>query len=179
MKYLAISGSLRQASNNSALLRAAASLTPAGVHIELYTELGDLPLFNPDIEDQAPPVIARLRAQLNAADSVLIASPEYAHGVTGAMKNALDWMVGCEAFVNKPVVLFNTSPRATHAQASLRETLQVMSAMIIDEASISLPILGSKLDEAGMTTHPEIARLIRNALGELQAALQRTRTNAT
>ena len=108
MKILAISGSLRAASYNTALLRATARLSPKETQVELYGELGHLPLFNPDIETTDPPVISRLRELLIAADGVIIASPEYAHGVTGALKNALDWMVGCEAFVNKPVVLFNT-----------------------------------------------------------------------
>jgi len=91
-----------------------------------------LPLFNPDIEATGPTFIARFRAQLIAADAVLIASPEYVHGVTSAMKNALDWMVGCEAFVNKPVALLNASPRAVHAIASLNETVTVMSALIVE-----------------------------------------------
>lgn len=105
MKILAISGSLRAASLNSALLRAIARLAPPDISVQLFADLGDLPLFNPDIEATDPPVVARFRAQLLAADAVLIASPEYAHGITGAMKNALDWMVGSQVFVNKPVAL--------------------------------------------------------------------------
>ena len=170
-KILAISGSLRSASLNAALLRAAACVTPAGMHLELFDGLGTLPLFNPDIEATDPPAVANFRARLRAADGVLIASPEYAHGVTGAMKNALDWMVGCETFVNKPVALLNASPRAVHAQASLKETLTTMSARIVDEASITLPILGAKLDEAGIASHPEISAALREALIAFQAAI--------
>ena len=114
------------------------------ISIDLYSEIGKLPLFNPDIEDSNIPVVARLRDQLVAADGVLIASPEYAHGVTGTMKNALDWMVGCEAFVEKPVALLNASPRAVHAQAALKESVAVMSAYIVEEASITVPVLGNK-----------------------------------
>lgn len=171
VRILAVSGSLRSASLNTALLRAAARLAPPGMRIELFGELGLLPLFNPDIEATDPPAVANFRARLLAADGVLIASPEYAHGVTGAMKNALDWMVGCETFVNKPVALLNASPRAVHAQASLKETLATMSARIVDEASITVPILGARLDEAGIASHPEIAAALREALMAFQTAI--------
>lgn len=178
MKILAISGSLRATSNNTMLLRAAARLAPAGVSVELFRDLGNLPLFNPDIEATDPPVVAGLRAQLVAADAVVIASPEYAHGITGVMKNALDWMVGCEAFVNKPVALLNASPRAVHAQAALKETITVMSAQIVEEASITVPLLGLRLDEAGIVSHPEISRALREALQALHSATLRLRPEA-
>lgn len=89
------------------------------IDVELFGDLRNLPLFNPDIEATQLAVVARFRERLIAADAVIIASPEYAHGVTGSIKNALDWMVGCEAFVNKPVALLNASPRA-HTQHSRR-----------------------------------------------------------
>ena len=117
MKILAISGSLRKASLNTTLLRAVARIAPPEIEVALFSGLGELPLFNPDIEAPEPAPVLALREHILAADALLIASPEYAHGVTGAMKNALDWMVGNESFVNKPVGLLNASPRATHAQA--------------------------------------------------------------
>lgn len=164
VRILAISGSLRATSLNSALLRAVAGLAPADIYIELFTELGNLPLFNPDLEITDLPPVAHFHARLLEADGVIIASPEYAHGVTGVMKNALDWMVGSEAFVNKPVALLNASPRATIAQASLKETLTVMSAQVVEAASITLPIIGSNLDELGIAAHPSISTSIREAL---------------
>jgi len=171
MKILAISGSLRAASLNSALMRAVARLAPPDISVQLFADLGDLPLFNPDIEASDPPVVARFRAQLLAADAVLIASPEYAHGITGAMKNALDWMVGSEAFVNKPVALLNASPRAVHAQASLKEIITMMSARIVEEASITVPILGANLDEEGIVIHPTVSIALRQMLTTLQAGI--------
>jgi len=164
IRILAISGSLRAASLNSALLRAVAGLAPSNIYIELFTELGNLPLFNPDLEIADLPPVAHFHARLLEADGVIIASPEYAHGVTGVIKNALDWMVGSEAFVNKPVALLNASPRATIAQASLKETLVVMSAQVVEAASITLPIIGSNLDELGIAAHPSISTSIREAL---------------
>lgn len=171
MKILAISGSLRAASLNSALLRAVARLAPADISVVLYRGLGDLPLFNPDIEASEPSPVANLRMQIVSADALLIASPEYAHGVTGVMKNALDWMVGCEAFVHKPVALLNASPRAVHAQAALRETVTMMSACIVDEASITVPILGSNLSEDEIVLHPVISASLLKALIALSAAV--------
>jgi len=171
MKILAISGSLRAASLNSALLRAVVRLAPADISVVLYHGLGDLPLFNPDIEASDPLPVANLRTQIISADALIIASPEYAHGVTGAMKNALDWMVGCEALVDKPVALLNASPRAVHAQSALRETLSTMSARIAEKASITVPILGSNLSEDEIVFHPEISASLLAALVELHAAV--------
>lgn len=169
MKILAISGSLRKASLNTALLRAVARIAPPGIEVVLYRGLGDLPLFNPDIEATEPAPVTALREQIMAADALLIASPEYAHGVTGAIKNALDWMVGNESFVDKPVASLNASPRATHAQAALRETISTMSARLVDEASITVPILGSGLSEYEIAQHPEIKPALIAALLSLKA----------
>jgi len=166
MRILAISGSLRRASSNTALLRAAASLAPEGVEVVAYAGLGDLPHFNPDLEEAEPlpPSVADLRAQVRAADGLLISSPEYAHGVPGVMKNALDWLVGGEEFIWKPVALLNASPRSTHAQASLIETITTMSGRVVAEASIALPLLGRKIDEAGIVADPELSSALRAAL---------------
>lgn len=174
MHILGISGSLRQASLNTALLRAVMRIAPAEITVTLYRDLGELPLFNPDIETPEPVAVASLRQQIVAADAVLIASPEYAHGITGVMKNALDWMVGNESFVYKPVALLNASPRATHAQAALRETLSTMSAQIIDQACITLPILGAGLSEDEIVQHPSFRPQLLAALFAIRDALSDT-----
>lgn len=171
MKVLAISGSLRAASINSGLLRTVARLAPPEIEVSACIVVGELPLFNPDLETQVPPSVARLRAQVAAADALLIASPEYAHGVTGAIKNALDWLVSCEAFVNKPVAVLNASPRAHHADAALRETLKTMSAVIVEAASLTIPLLGTNIAEADMADTPAIAHAVREVLGALYAAV--------
>jgi chromate reductase len=174
-RILAISGSLRRASCNTMLLRASAALAPAGVDIHVYGGLGDLPLFNPDLEGNEPASVKELCTQLRAVDGVLIASPEYAHGVTGAMKNALDWLVGTEVFVDKPVALFNASPRATLAQAALTETVRVMAAYLVAEASITVALLGRNLDQAGIVAHPEIAGALRTAIQVFVRAIEARR----
>lgn len=171
MKILAISGSLRAASINSALLRAAIRLAPPHIEVTLFAGLGDLPLFNPDLELALPAPVARLQAAVAAADALLIASPEYAHGVTGTIKNALDWLVSFEAFVNKPVALLNASPRAHHADAALRETLKTMSAVIVEAASISIPLLGAHLTETGMVESPSVSGAVKQSLAALHGAM--------
>lgn len=161
---LAIAGSLRAASLNTALLRAIATLAPAPFDIRIYPGLGQLPLFNPDLDADSLPAVTGLRDAIIAADVLMLASPEYAHGVSGPMKNALDWMVGNESFIDKPLVLLNASPRATHAQAALRETVRTMSARLIDDACISLPLLGSGLDAEGIAADPALRRAILDML---------------
>ena len=169
MKILAISGSLRAASLNSAMLRAMGRLADKNMEIILYKGMGDLPLFNPDIAASDPAAVAAFREQILFSNALLIASPEYAHGITGVMKNALDWMVSCESFVNKPVAIINTSPRATIANASLREIITTMSAVIIEEASITIPILGARLDEEKIFHHPEISASLTAALAAISS----------
>ena len=172
MRILAISGSLRAVSSNTALLRAVATLAPVDVEIELWKGLGDLPHFNPDLDGEQPfPAVAQFRTSLKAADGVLISSPEYAHGVPGVLKNALDWVVGSGELVGKPVALINASPRATHAQASLIETLSVMTAVVVEEASITIPLLGKTLDENGIASDPSFPVQLRTAIDAFVRAI--------
>src|SRR5436190_18470323 len=165
MKILAISGSLRAASLNTVVLRAASRLAPAGVTIELFEGTGGLPFFNSDLEgEHLPQAVAEFRAAIGAADGLLISSPEYARGVSGVMKNALDWLVGSLEYPNKPVALINTSPRATHALAALTLTLETMSAQLVKEASIALSLLGISNDADSVAANPEFAIPLRRAL---------------
>jgi len=138
MKILGISGSLRTASVNTALLTTAAALTPYGVTLTVYEGLGNLPHFNPELDTEPLPLaVTDFRSQLNSSAGVIISSPEYAHGIPGVLKNALDWLVASGDLYEKPVALFNASPRTSYAQASLAETLTVMTARLIPEASIN------------------------------------------
>jgi NAD(P)H-dependent FMN reductase len=179
MKILALSGSLRAASINSALLRAAARLAPQDMSITLFAGIGHLPLFNPDCENLPPAVVKDFLSSVAEADALLIASPEYAHGVTGAIKNALDWLVGFEPFAGKLVAVLNASPRAHHADDALRETLKTMAAVIDETASVAIPVLGACSDEDAMVSTPAIAGAIEQALKALHAAacLRKTPSN--
>lgn len=171
IRILAVSGSLRKASYNSALIRAMAQLAPSHIHVDVFEHMADVPLFNPDIDVHTQPVVMSLKTALKHADGLLIASPEYAHGISGVLKNALDWLVDGEEFVNMNVALINASPRASHAQAALREVITTMSGRIIESASIALPLLGSELTTQGMIEHPSISQDIRTCLHNFADAL--------
>jgi NAD(P)H-dependent FMN reductase len=173
MKIVAISGSLRSGSSNTAVLRAAARLAPAGVHIVLFEGIAGLPFFNPDLDlAEVPAAVAAFRAVIGNADGLLISSPEYARGVAGVMKNALDWLVASLEFPDKPVVLINTSPRATHALAALRLTLETMSARIVDEACVTLPLLGAANTEDEIVANPMLAEALRQVVTRFAEAVR-------
>ena len=140
MKVIAISGSLRTGSSNLELLRTATALAPQGMHIELWEGAGALPHFNPDLDEGEPPQrVAEFRELLRSADGVIICSPEYAHGVPGSLKNALDWLVSDGTLAGKPVMIVTIAPtRGTFAHAQLAETLRTMSWNVIEEASLML-----------------------------------------
>lgn len=178
MRIIAISGSLRRISSNTTLLRAVGVLAPAGVEVTLYEGLADLPAFNPDLEGAEPSSLLAFRAQLKEADGAFISSPEYAHGVPGSLKNALDWIVGSGELVDKPVAILTASPMATYAQASLRETITVMSARVITEASLTIPLQGKHLDESGIAADPELSPLVLAAITEFATAIANSVPNA-
>jgi chromate reductase, NAD(P)H dehydrogenase (quinone) len=173
MRVLAISGSLRAVSSNTAALQAAARLAPLGVQVVLYAGLGDLPLFNPDLDTDTPPAaVADLRLEIGRCDGLLICSPEYAHGIAGAMKNLLDWLVSSLEFPQTPVALINASPRAVHAQAQLREILTTMSARLVADASIDLPLQGRGLDAAGIMADADLLVGLRAAVATFAEAIR-------
>jgi chromate reductase, NAD(P)H dehydrogenase (quinone) len=172
LDILAISGSLRARSSNTAVLRAAAAVAPPGVVVTLYDGLATLPHFNPDDDVGEPPAaVLDLRARIGAADGLLICSPEYAHGVPGSLKNALDWLVSSIEFPHKPVALINASPMATHAQASLTETLSLMTARIVAEACVTIPVARGDVDERGELASEEIRSALRSVLDRFVRAI--------
>jgi chromate reductase len=165
IRLLAISGSLRRSSTNIALLGAASLLAPEGMTIDIYDGLARLPHFNPDLDvDPLPAPVADLRARVGAADGLLFSSPEYARGVPGSLKNALDWLVSSDVFPGKPVAFLHASERGVVSQAALRLILETMSARLIDDASITVPLLGTQTDARAITEDVAMAEKIRGAL---------------
>jgi chromate reductase, NAD(P)H dehydrogenase (quinone) len=173
VRVLAIPGSLRRASTNRAALEALAQLAPEGVKFLLYNDLGKLPPFNPDDDIEGhpkPEPVAALRALVEASDALVIAAPEYAHGLPGVLKNALDWLVASETFAGKPTALINTSPRAFHAQASLREILSTMAARLIPEAFSAISLTGKAVTAEDVLADPVCAKRLMESLETLIGA---------
>ena len=154
-----------------ALIGAAARVAPAGVSVSVYPALGDIPPFNPDLEDHPIASVRRFRTALQSCDALVISSPEYAHGVSGVLKNALDWVVGSGELIDKPVALINASTRATLAHASLKETLTTMSARVIDDASVVVPLDGRSWDAGSIAGDARLSALLADALTALVRGL--------
>lgn len=171
MRILAISGSLRAASSNTRLIAALPALAPPGVEVVVYAGLGGLPHFNPDLVEPAPPAPVRdLWDRVGGCDGLVICSPEYAHGVAGAMKNALDWLVPSVEFPETAVALLNPAPHAQHAIAQMRETLTMMSARIVDQACVAVPLQGRPAVD--IAADPELSAIVRAALAAFVAAIR-------
>lgn len=173
LKLFALSGSLRQGSYNTAAIEAL-RLIAKSISIEIAIgNIKDLPLFNPDREHESIPALEELKSALAEAAGLIIASPEYAHGISGPMKNALDWLVGGIEFPHIPVMLINTSPRATHGLDALREVITTMSGNIIEGASVTIPLLGSGLDSKGILAQGEISAGLTTGLAEFVGWISR------
>jgi NAD(P)H-dependent FMN reductase len=148
MRFLAICGSLRAASTNRVLLEAFARHAPDGVAVDLFEGVAALPLFNPDLEAGRPPAVAELARRVGGADGLVIASPEYAHGIPGPLKNALDWLVSGFDIPGKPVLLVHASVRSSLVREHLSEVLRTMSAKLAAGTAFEVHLVGKSPAEA-------------------------------
>lgn len=172
LSILAISGSLRAGSSNSAIVAAAERIAPEGCAVFVYDELATLPPFNPDNEEQGMSAVQAWRDSLQTADAVLISSPEYAHGVPGVLKNALDWVVGTGEFMQMPVALVNASAFSSFVTAQLQETLTVMMGQVC--VATSLPLRGRPSSADDVLSDDASREVLTQALDTLvQAARAR------
>jgi chromate reductase, NAD(P)H dehydrogenase (quinone) len=173
IELLAVCGSLRAASSNRALLEAAGLLAPAGVNLVRSKHLVSLPHFNPDHDGaDAPAPVLAWRRDILQADGLLLSVPEYAHGLPGAFKNGLDWLVSDPAVLHKPIAIWNASARGSHAQASLVEILRTMSTTIVDQAGVTLPILDGPVTVEALVERAEIREVLRGALEAFVSAIR-------
>ena len=172
-RVLCLSGSLRRISSNTAVLLAARELAPPALALTLYAGLGTLPLFNPDDESgDLPPSAGVLREAVGQSDALLIACPEYAHGVPGAFKNLLDWLVGSLEFPGKPVLLVNASARGSHhAQNALCEILRTMSARLLSPEPMPVALPGAGCTPEQILADPARCLELTTALRCLKAGL--------
>ena len=165
-KVLAISGSLRENSSSNLILKAIISMAPTELEIEIFPSVGDLPHFNDPKE--IPESVINFRNKIRLANALLICTPEYAFGVPGALKNALDWTVGSGEFVGKPVSLITASSQGEKGHAALLLILTALSAKVIDEASLLISFVRSKLDDVGQINDPILSEKLQRAIDAIQ-----------
>jgi chromate reductase, NAD(P)H dehydrogenase (quinone) len=175
MRILAVSGSLRRDSHNTSLLRAAAEAAPEGVEVELWEGLGDLPMYDQDLEGgELPESVRRLRREWGAADAILFATPEYNGSVPGGLKNAIDWASrprGEAVLANKTVAIVGASMGqfgAMWAQADLRKILGIAGARVVSD---ELPVTRAheKFDQHGRLLDAELFERLRGVLDTIAA----------
>lgn len=170
--FLTVSGSLRAASVNAEVLKALDNISEEDVTLVPYLGLASLPPFNPDHENDEPATVLEWRRELQRAHGVIISSPEYAHGVPGVLKNALDWVVGTGEFMNKPVLLISASPSSQFVGPQLAETLTVMMGRV---HSVTLSVVGKKRDELSMRMDPVVGTELSDALTALTKLVDEVR----
>lgn len=171
MNIVAISGSIREGSYNTALLHAAAALSPDTLEINVNNSLGELPIFAPEAGD-VPKAVDELMSTVRMADGVIMSTPEYAHGVSGVLKNALDWFVASDALVLKPVVVMSVSTSAlggARGHSSLLLTLSAMNARVVSDGSLTVPFARNRFN----SELELVDEITRDALNVSLAALAR------
>ncbi len=178
MKILAVTGSLRKKSYNSALRDAAVAHSSEEIQIVSGPSVGALPLFNPDLDDERNPLpaVKKWRDALTSADGVMIFSPEYAHDIPGSLKNALDWIVGSGELVDKPVAVVNASTThmgGVNAHERLFYTMRLLSARLVADASMIFDSINAKVDEKGKITDPETEAALQKGITAFAAAIQK------
>jgi chromate reductase, NAD(P)H dehydrogenase (quinone) len=170
LTLLGITGSLRERSYNAALLEAAAGLLPDDVELERF-DIGTLPYYDADVEAEGDPEpVADLKRRIDAADGVLIATPEYMHGIPGVLKNALDWASrppGRSPLKGKPVAAVGASPSpvgTARAQLQLRQTLVYVEADLVTKPEVLVASAGDRFDEDGELTDEDARKFLGRLL---------------
>jgi chromate reductase, NAD(P)H dehydrogenase (quinone) len=183
LSFLGIAGSLRQASFNRGLIRAAMELAPAGTRVVQY-DLAPIPLFNADVEATGdPPAVADFKRAIAAADGLIIATPEYNHCVPGVLKNAIDWAsrpARRSVLTDKPVAIMGASTgrgATARAQAHLRDGLAYTNGLVLPLPEVLVGTAGEKFDDDGSLTDEDTRDEVRDLLVSLAAWTRRLRTS--
>jgi NAD(P)H-dependent FMN reductase len=152
-------------STNLSLIKAIANISDAYFSITIFNGLDMLPHFNPDLDiEPAPQTIIDFRKQLKEADGILICTPEYAMGVPGTLKNAIDWTVSSCEFSHKPVALITASSVGQKGHTALLETLQVIECAITDETQLLISFSKTKINDKGQITDPETLEKVKQLI---------------
>ena len=165
IKILAISGSLRANSSNNAIIKAVAGMIPDGVQFTIYGDLAQIPPF--DDSQETPLPVINFRHLLQTADGIFICTPEYAFGVSGVLKNALDWTVSSGELVNKPLALVTAATGGEKAHAALLLTFTALSSAIPEGGELLIPWVRSKLDANGAIADVSTAQQLQSVVDAL------------
>ncbi len=158
LNIIAISGSLKVTSSNTYVLKALEQSAGANVRYSIYTGIDTFPFFKPEIE-AGTDTVNQFRSLLKVADGVIISTPEYAFGVPGVLKNALDWLVSSGELNEKPVVAISASPLSSggdKAMASLLLTLKALGTKMDEQSSLKIGAINLKMNQAGTITDPQL-----------------------
>ncbi len=148
MKLLAISGSARSASTNTALLQVLADVSPKNIDVTVFHKLQTLPVFSSDLEGaNTPSEVKHFIDVIDQADGLIISSPEYVRAIPGGLKNALDWLVSGEAIIDKPVALIHGSHRGDDMLASLRLVLNTVTSAFHEQIFQRFPLISKSPEE--------------------------------
>jgi NAD(P)H-dependent FMN reductase len=165
INILAISGSLRPGSSASAVLRFVGDLIPGDAEFHIYPGIGKIPAF--DDSNQVPVEAADFIRRIAAADAVFFCIPEYAFGVPGALKNAVDWTVSSTAFSDKPVALITAASGGEKAHAAFALTLTALGTKIKEETKLLIPFIRTQLNEKGEIRNPDTLASIKKLIHSL------------
>jgi len=168
IQIIAISGSLRPGSANADILRIVGGMAGSNVVYTIYEGIGELPHFNPALDnDDSAETFNQFRTAINNADGVIICTPEYAFGVPGVLKNALDWTVFSGSFDKKPVAVITASSLGDKAHASLLLTFKALGANIPDGGTVLIPYVRTKVNNRGEITDPALLQTLNQLLNAL------------
>jgi NAD(P)H-dependent FMN reductase len=176
IKVLAVSGSTRQQSTNLNLIRAIDNLFTEKLQIELFEGIGAIPHFNPDLDTDSPPQeVVHWRNKVRAAQGVLICTPEYAMGVPGSLKNAIDWTVSSMEFSHRPVALITASLNGEKGHASLMETLKIIESTMAPGCDLVIPFAKTKVKGSEITdkeTLSQVSILMNNFINTMSEKIE-------
>ncbi len=172
-KILAVSGSTREKSTNLSLILAVKELFKDNFEIDIYNEIAGLPQFNPDLDiDPAPEKVLEFREKLKQADGILICTPEYAMGVPGTLKNAIDWTVSSCEFSKKPVALITASSVGEKGHASLLETLKIIESNITSDTQLLISFAKTKISSDAVITDKETLDQVKKVISSFSKLIE-------
>ena len=171
-KVLAISGSTRANSTNRQYIMAFRDIAKEIMEVELFENIAELQAFNPDLDNESvPAIVTSFRNKIRMVDGVLICTPEYAMGIPGSLKNAIDWTVSSCEFSHKPVALITASTSGSKGHKALINVLNVIEAIPATEAQLLIPFAKTKIDENNKIKDPATLEQLQDLVSKFYSRM--------